>query len=96
MMDRCDSVDDEMGVEGWAMMLVLMMRIRDTSSLMMASRHLGLELPPQQLAGLVLGQALHEHAALLQPLVGRHPLGHVVHDALLLHLQGVCFTGPPY
>ena len=44
---------------------------------------LRLELPPEDLAGLVLGQRVHEHDAGLELLVRGHPLGHPVDDGLL-------------
>ena len=47
---------------------------------------LRLELPPEDLARLVLGQRLHEHDPRAQLLVRRHPVGHVVDDGLLGHV----------
>ncbi len=47
---------------------------------------LRLELPPEDLARLVLGQRLHEHDPRAQLLVRRHPVGDVVDDGLLGHV----------
>jgi hypothetical protein len=46
---------------------------------------LHLELSPENLASLVLGQGLHEHDSAAEFLVRRHALRHVVYNLLLLN-----------